>query len=357
VLAALIAAPTACSSGGAGKTDGAAGSGSAGASAGTTGGAGTSGAAGTTGGAGTTGKAGTSGGAGAGAGTTGSAGTGSDAGTSDASGDAAGGGADAHDAGRTSCAGRAISMSANTTGSTKDVAHARVTIDLMADTPLGNVPRTIEFWFYVKPTDWVAEVNEIFVMGSTPATLQQLGLDFGMPAVKGMPNNHATLGPYTDGVFDDDTGVYLGIDSAAAQWIHVAMTWDMTALRTFVNGVERITTKAPAGQVLKTTAGPLVLGCNPPYFGCFAGMFDELRVWNVARTPEEIMAHYDKALVGNEPGLTGYWKFDDAPGSATAADSVTAAGHTAHPGVLAAVTDAGAPTFVTPDPPPPVSCP
>jgi hypothetical protein len=354
VLAALIVAPAACSSGDAAKpaTDGAAGSGTAGANAGTTGSAGgTSGVAGTTGGAGTTGKAGSTGGSG----TSGSAGTGSDAGAIDAPVDGAG--TDAHDGGRTSCAGRAISMSANTTGSARDVAHSRVTIDLLTDTPLGNVPRTIEFWFYVKPTDWVAEVNEIFVMGSTPATLQQLGLDFGMPAVKGMPNNHATLGPYTDGIFDDDTGVYLGIDSATAQWIHVAMTWDMTALRTFVNGVERITTKATAGQVLKTTAGPLVVGCNPPYYGCFAGMFDELRVWNVARTPEEIMAHYDKALVGNEPGLIGYWKFDDAPGSATAADSVTAAGHAAHTGVLAAATDGGAPTFVTPDPPPPVSCP
>jgi hypothetical protein len=354
VLAALIVASTACSSGGSGTpgTDGAAGSG--GASAGTTGGAGhggTTGTAGTAGGAGTTGGAGTSGSAG----TSGAAGTKADAGANDAATDVAV--VDAHDGGRTSCAGRAISMSANTTGSAKDVAHSRVTIDLLTDTPLGNVPRTVEFWFYVKPTDWVAEVNEIFVMGSTPATLQQLGLDFGMPAVKGMPNNHATLGPYTDGVFDDDTGVYLGIDSATPQWIHVAMTWDMTALRTFVNGVERITTKAAAGQMLKTTAGPLVVGCNPPYYGCFAGMFDELRVWSVARTPEEIMAHYDKALVGDEPGLVGYWKFDEAPGSKTAADSVSAAGHTAHTGVLAADTDGGAPTFVTPDPPPPVGCP
>jgi len=126
-------------------------------------------------------------------------------------------------------------------------------------------------------------------------------------------------------------------------------------LRTFVNGVERITTKATAGQVLKTTAGPLVVGCNPPYFGCFAGIFDEFRVWNVARTPEEIMAHYDKALVGNEPGLVGYWKFDDAVGSTTAADSVM--GQPAHAGMLRAAASAQIPTFITPNPAPPLICP
>ena len=188
-------------------------------------------------------------------------------------------------------------------------------------------------------------------------TLSQFGLDFGAPAVKAMAGNHATLGPYTDGIFDDDTGVYLGITSTDSQWIHVAMTWDGTALRTFVNGVERITTKATGTQMLKTVAGPLVVGCNPPYFGCFSGLFDEFRVWNVARTPDEIMAHYNKAVVGNEPGLIGYWKFDEAPGAVTAVDSVTTAGHVAHPGALMAETDAGLPTFVTPNPPAPVACP
>ena len=61
--------------------------------------------------------------------------------------------------------------------------------------------------------------------------------------------------------------------------------------------------------------------------------------------------------MGDEPGLIGYWKFDEAPGSRTAADSVKTANHVAHNGVLMAATDAGVPTFVTPDPPPPVACP
>ena len=141
-------------------------------------------------------------------------------------------------------------MSANGTGMMSDAAHARVTIDLMMDDPIGNANRTVEFWFYVKPTDWVAEVNEIFVQGNVNGTLSQFGLDFGAPEVKGMQGNHATLGPYTDGIFDDDTGVDLGLNSANPQWIHVAMTWDGLALRTYMSGVVKITTKATGTQML-----------------------------------------------------------------------------------------------------------
>jgi hypothetical protein len=231
-------------------------------------------------------------------------------------------------------------------------------IDLMTDMPIGNASRTIEFWFYVKPTDWIAEKNEILFYGAlNGSTRQVIGLDFGQPAVMGMPGNHATLNPWTDGVYDDDTGKDLGITSAMSQWVHIAIVWDGLALRTYVNGVARITTLAPANQPLATLAGLFYVGCLPLNFSCFNGLFDELRVWSVARTPEEIMATYTRAVVGNEAGLVGYWKFDDAPGSATAADSVTTAGHTAHPGVLMSATDAGAPTFVTPDPPSPVACP
>jgi hypothetical protein len=348
---ALLATLVACSSGGGNKT------GTAGASGST---AGASGAAGAT--AGGTAGSSTAGSSAAGAGTAG-AGTSTggaappDAGTS---GDASPtvDAASEHEAGPSSCAGRAISLSANGTGSDSDAARARVVIDLMSDMPIGNASRTIEFWFYVKPTDWVAEKNEIMFYGSLMGgTLQVIGLDFGQPAVVGMPGNHATLNPWTDGVYDDDSGKDLGITSTAPQWVHVAIVWDGTALITYVNGVARITTPMPPNKPLATLAGLFYVGCLPLNFSCFNGLFDELRVWSVARTPAEIMANYTKAVVGNETGLVGYWKFDDAPGSATAADSVTTAGHTAHTGVLMSATDAGAPTFVTPDPPSPVACP
>ena len=56
----------------------------------------------------------------------------------------------------------------------------------------------------------------------------------------------------------------------------------------------------------------------------YAGDIDEVRVWHVARTEEQIANAASKTLIGAEPGLAGYWNFDDA----TAADvtGATAAG-------------------------------
>jgi hypothetical protein len=69
------------------------------------------------------------------------------------------------------------------------------------------------------------------------------------------------------------------------------------------------------------------------------------------------MTNYNKTLAGDEPNLVGYWKFDEAAGATSAADSVKTAGHTAHLGELMATAPAQRPTFITPNPPAPIFCP
>jgi hypothetical protein len=124
-----------------------------------------------------------------------------------------------------------------------------------------------------------------------------------------------------------------------------------------VNGTLRITTKGTAGvTMLATVSSALTMGCNPPIYNCFNGYFDELRVWKTVRSDAEIKSNFDRTLAGNEMGLVGYWKFDEAPGAATVADSATTAGHTAHAGTLMSANAAGLPTFITPTPPAPIFC-
>jgi hypothetical protein len=77
----------------------------------------------------------------------------------------------------------------------------------------------------------------------------------------------------------------------------------------------------------------------------------------VARSAADILANYKKSLSGDEAGLAGYWKFDDAATATSAADGVTAAGHTAHNGTLTADSAAHNPTFVAPTAPVPIVCP
>jgi hypothetical protein len=47
---------------------------------------------------------------------------------------------------------------------------------------------------------------------------------------------------------------------------------------------------------------------------------DEVRIWNVARTEDQILAHMYTELTGNESGLAAYWDFNDGPGSTIATD-------------------------------------
>ncbi len=44
--------------------------------------------------------------------------------------------------------------------------------------------------------------------------------------------------------------------------------------------------------------------------GYFDGRIDEVRVWSVARTEEEIQRDMRRVLTGNEPGLEGYWRME-----------------------------------------------
>lgn len=43
----------------------------------------------------------------------------------------------------------------------------------------------------------------------------------------------------------------------------------------------------------------------------FHGQLDEVRVWNRARTQEQIRAGMRQTLSGEEPGLVGLWNFDE----------------------------------------------
>jgi hypothetical protein len=257
--------------------------------------------------------------------------------------------------GSASCsAGHALSLAANGTASASDSAFAHVEIDMMTDLPIGNSKRTIELWAFIKSTDWVGEKNQLYYYGGS-GTVGSLGLDFGTNPVMGMANNHATLDPFTGGGFSDDSTNDLGITSASDQWVHVALVWDGTVLITYVNGLPKITTHGNGATALATVQSVLSLGCNPTNNQCFSGLFDELRIWSVARTAVQIKDSYNKPMAGTESGLVGYWKFDETSGTSTA-DAVTSSGHTAHAGTLKADTTAHNPTFVTPPVPLPLVC-
>jgi hypothetical protein len=258
-------------------------------------------------------------------------------------------------AGATDCAGHALSLSKNGTGSASDGAAAHVTVDLMGDLPIDSSNRTVEYWAYTQDSDWTANTNTMFFYGPVPSARNAdgFGLDFG--AKQG---STGTIDPFTNAIFDNDNQPS-GVTATNPQWVHFAMTWNGTAVQAYVNGVLRATMAAPASstqKVLKTGSSPVTIGGYPGENAYFAGLIDEFQIWNVARSADDIMSSMSKTLTGAETGLVGYWQFNESSGT-SALDSVTAASHSAHVATLTAASAAQNPTFVLPNPAAPVSCP
>ena len=70
-------------------------------------------------------------------------------------------------------------------------------------------------------------------------------------------------------------------------WTHVACTYDGANIKIFVNGVEQASAPATGAISTSGTTGASI-GSNNPTGDNLAGLIDDLRVWNVARTTDQI---------------------------------------------------------------------
>ncbi len=99
---------------------------------------------------------------------------------------------------------------------------------------------------------------------------------------------------------------------ATDTWQHVAMVIEPTQVTFYLNGVPTVYVNnhipAPFDTETQIAHHPLSGG------RFFTGEIDEVRIWNVSRTNEQINAFKDVELAGNEPGLIGYWNFSDGSG-------------------------------------------
>lgn len=109
----------------------------------------------------------------------------------------------------------------------------------------------------------------------------------------------------------NESAVLVG-DIAYAPWVHIAVSRSGSQVVMYQNGSPIATaTYATAisghGAVSTRRQNPGTYG----NVGFTVSPLSDLRIWNVARTPEEIAANYTNRLVGNEAGLVGYWRLDE----------------------------------------------
>ncbi|MGH7453924.1 MAG: LamG domain-containing protein, partial [bacterium] len=111
-------------------------------------------------------------------------------------------------------------------------------------------------------------------------------------------------------------------------WNHLAVTFDGAAYRFYIGGNLRDKIDLPSA------AKPVVQPIK--FFGVaqnsFSGTIDEIRLWNRVRSSRELQADMHQRLTGLEPGLAGYWRFDEAEGDTVYDQTNNGANGTKHGG-------------------------
>ncbi len=94
------------------------------------------------------------------------------------------------------------------------------------------------------------------------------------------------------------------------EWTHVAVTFDGSTVRHYINGELISPTQALAGP-LTTSTKPLDIGSDEDYsIHQPQVLVDELRIWNVARSLAQIRAAINTPIATAQPGLVAVYNFD-----------------------------------------------
>jgi len=104
----------------------------------------------------------------------------------------------------------------------------------------------------------------------------------------------------------------------AQVWNHVAVVIDNGTMSLFVNGEQKANGSYNGSFSTSNTLG-LKIGASAGFPNrIFHGVIDEVRMWNVVKTGQELFDNSTEPLNGNEPGLVAYLPLDEGTGFTTA---------------------------------------
>jgi Concanavalin A-like lectin/glucanases superfamily len=113
--------------------------------------------------------------------------------------------------------------------------------------------------------------------------------------------------------------------NAQGAWHHIAMVFDGTQpvnanrVALLLDGVPQVVgTSGSFPASLLASTNPVTVGAQNGTVRPFNGGYDEVRIWNTARTAAQIAAYMNVQAVGNEPGLVAVYRFGEGSGNVTA---------------------------------------
>ena len=119
------------------------------------------------------------------------------------------------------------------------------------------------------------------------------------------PNGNAGLGLFRKGGW-----IYSQGSIPINEWVHVAVSVATDGTVKFYKNGQLLSSHS--GPFITPDSGPVNIGRQSPNTcacNLANGSFDEIRIWNSARSDEDIFANYNKILTGGTEGFLAYWKF------------------------------------------------
>lgn len=197
-------------------------------------------------------------------------------------------------------------ITANASNYAYDFTGSSVTYLTTTNAPLsGNANFTIELWFNIN--------------GNSTGTYGRLIGFNGIQMEIGVNNNNVFVYDGTNWRSTSTTNVSTG-------WHHIAVTNNGTNFMAYLDGVQVMNNSSPTFNFSnkKMSIGSAI-GSNSNTDRARA-YYDEVRVWNTAKTLSQINADRVKQLIGNETNLVSYYKMNDLKDAGPAANTLVLTG-------------------------------
>ncbi|MFJ6659545.1 LamG-like jellyroll fold domain-containing protein [Streptomyces sp. NPDC091377] len=178
---------------------------------------------------------------------------------------------------------------------------------------LGTGPYTVEAW--VKPGR-----GSGVVVGQSDYSFQK-GFRFRVYTDQVGPNSTPTDDRHLE-LQHPNGSVWAYNVLKKGAYAHIAASYDGTTVFLYVDGA-----LVKQGTLARASAATTSLSINSSSTsgGGYSGVVDEVRIWNRARSQTELEEERTHRLIGNEPGLVAYYRFDEASGTKVYDQTDTAA--------------------------------
>jgi Concanavalin A-like lectin/glucanases superfamily len=191
-------------------------------------------------------------------------------------------------------------------------------VEMLNSASLMNIDSAITLEAWIKPQDNPSRFYH-YIIGKG-VTLPVYSMELINPSLNpaftltGLTVDYTGAGSYWSRLVLNET-------ISNQSWTHVAMTFsNEVGLTVYINGDLAYHTSATGYLTHSNDNLRIGVLLNETYQLYFKGLIDEVRIWKIARTAAQIKDNMGKELTGTEPGLVGYWNFNDSYGSMTVSD-------------------------------------